>query len=1018
MTIKELGKMKTFIFFFIPLLFVLHLFAGTTGKINGVVKDADTGEPLPGANVLIDGTTMGASTDLDGFYTILNVPPGRYTLKVTFVGYNDAVIKDVKVEIDLTTRIDVNLKSTVMSTEEVVVVAQRPVVQKDISNSQTNLEVEKIEALPVTTVNEALTLQAGIEQSTRGIIIRGGGANQVVFMIDGFSTNDERSNYPNTSIALGNIVEMQVQTGGFNAEYEQARSGIVNVITQEGHRDRYSGYINYKYRAPAPKHFGISVYDPYSFFNRPYFDPDVMWTGTDNGAWDEYTRNQYISFAGWEEVANATLRDKDPNNDLTPEEAFRLFRWYHRRDGEIKKPDYTFEAGFGGPVPFLSKPLGNLRFYLNHYRNREMFVFPLSRDSYSENNTQIKINSDLSPAMLLMFAASYGEVSSVSPYNWTPPTGRVLRGVEEVANLTSSSVTGMAIPFMPGYFSPSSIYRGVFDVKFTHTLSPKTLYEVKLQYKYSKYKTFQTEPRDTTKKYEIFPGYFVDEAPYGYWGYALNGVGDMHLGGWMNLGRDKSKNSTTTFKFDYISQINKWNEIKTGLSFVYNDFDIYSYTDSPSMSTWRRTLIYHIFPYRLGLYLQDKMEFEGFIANLGFRVDYSDPNSDFYVLDTYSKYYGVGYGNRIDEAPKEKAKSSLVISPRLGISHPITENSKLYFNYGHFRSEPFSSYRFRLQREYNGQVTYMGNPNMIPEKTVAYEVGYEHSLFNEYLIKVAGYYKDVTNQPGWIYYEGLKDISYYRAANNNYEDIRGLELTLQKRYGQWFSGFINYTYDVRTSGYFGLLEYYEDPKAQREYLRQHPPMTRRHPLPYARVNLEFHTPENFGMNVHRFYPFGNWRLNILGNWKTGSFYTYNPHNQPGVADDTQWRDWYNVDLKITKTVQFSRYKVSLYMDVRNVFNFKYLSRAGFSDNYDWQDYLQSLNFPWETGDEQGHDRIGDYRPAGVAYDPLEPNPDNDPVISARNAERKKKKSYIDMPNIKSLTFLNPRNVLFGLSIRF
>ncbi len=999
-------------------IWIFNLFAGTTGKIAGIVKDADTGEPLAGANIIIEGTTLGASSDMDGFYTILNVPPGTYTLKVLYIGYNDAVIKNVVVQVDLTTRLNIALKSKIMSSEEVIVVAKRPVVQKDVAHSQLSLKAATIQALPVGTVVDAIGLQAGIEISARGPVIRGSSPNQVVFMIDDFSTNDERSNYPVTTVSIGNIKEVQVQTGGFNAEYEQARAGIVNIVTAEGDRQKYSGYVSVRYHPPAPKHFGISIYDPYSFFNRPFLDPAVMWTGTENGNWDEYTKNQYISFQGWEAVSEATLRDNDPTNDLSPEEAVRLFRWYHRRDGEIKKPDYIFDVGFGGPVPFISKKLGDLRFYATHYRNQEMFIFPLSRDSYQEQNTQIKINSDLSSAMNLLLMASYGEIASVSPYNWTPPTGRVLRTVEEVADLPNSAPTGMAIPYMPGYFSPTSIYRGMFSAKLTHQLGKKTFYEVKFQHKYSQYKTYQTQLRDTTKKYEIFPGYFVDEAPFGYWGYAETGVGNMHLGGWMNLGRDKSRNSTTVLKFDLMSQINKWNLLKTGLSFTYNDFNIYSYTDNPSMSTWRRTMIYHIFPYRVGFYVQNKMEFQGFIGNLGLRVDYMDPNTDYYVLDPYSKYYGVTYGNEIDQAPKKRAKASLVLSPRLAISHPITENSKLYFNYGHFRSTPLSSYRFRLQREYNGQVTNIGNPNMTPEKTIAYEVGYEHSLFNTYLIRIAGYYKDISNQPGWIYYEGLKNISYYKAANNNYADIRGLEFTFIKRYGRWFSGFINYTYDVRTSGYFGLLAYYEDPKRQREYLKQNPVMQRRHPLPFARANLDFHTPANFGSKIGSLYPFADWRLNILANYRTGSYYTYNPYQKPGVSDDTQWRDYYNVDLKISKTMKLNRFQLTLYVDIKNLFNLKYMSYAGFSDRYDWLDYLESLNFPWETGDEKGNDRIGDYRPPGVAYDPLEPNPNNDPEISARNAERKKKKSYIDMPNFKSLTFLNPRAYYFGITIRF
>ncbi len=103
--------------------------------------------------------------------------------------------------------------------------------------------------------------------------------------------------------------------------------------------------------------------------------------------------------------------------------------------------------------------------------------------------------------------------------------------------------------------------------------------------------------------------------------------------------------------------------------------------------------------------------------------------------------------------------------------------------------------------------------------------------------------------------------------------------------------------------------------------------------------------------------------------------------------------------------------LQLYADANNIFNFKFLSSAGFSDTYDLQDYLASLHFSWETGDQKGNDRVGTFRPAGVAFEPLEANPDNDPAIRARNDRRLENKSYIDMPNFTSLTFLNPRDVL-------
>ncbi len=1008
---------KLILFLSIFLITVNYLFAGTTGKIKGKVIDAETAMPLPGVNIVVVGTTLGASSDENGNYTILNLSPGYYTLKFSMIGYANYVIKNVKVSIDLTTNVNAKLKTEVIAGKEVVVIAQKPVVRKDVSNSQMNINSKVIHNLPVQSVDAVLTLQAGIEQGANGILVRGGSSNQTVFMVDGLSQNDERSNIPYTGVSLSSVKEVQIQTGGFNAEYGNLRSGLINVITKSGNSTKYSGTISVGFAPPAPKHFGKSIYDPYSYFNRPYLDPDVAWTGTNNGAWDEYTKKQYPNFEGWNAIADATLEDDDPTNDLTPIGAQNLYKWQHRRQGDIKKPDYTIDAGFGGPVPFIGKMLGDLRFYLSFVKEQDMFIYPLSRDNFGQNHTQLKLNSNLTKNIRLELSGLYGEIHSVSPYNWkTTPTGRVLRSTSEIANL----VNGSSILYMPGYYSPSSIYRTFVSAKITHVISNKTFYEVKVQHKINRYKTFQMPLRDTSKIYEPVPGYKVDEAPFGYWGYSTTGIDGMIMGGWMNLGRDRSVNSTTSLKIDYLSQISFLNQLKAGIEITFNDYDINSGTYSPSMNTWTRSMVYHITPFRIGSYVQDKLEFEGFIMNAGVRFDYSSPNVNWYEFNSYDKNLGAGYGKTLEtNLPTKKTKGKLYISPRLGIAHPITNDSKLYFNYGHFRSEPESSYRFRLQRESNGLVTYIGDPNLQLEKTVAYELGYSQNLFDMFLLNIAGYYKDVTDQTGWIYYQNLNSsVTYYKAANNNYQDIRGFEITLTKTRGEWVRGFINYTYDVKTSGYFGLTKYYEDPVEQRDYLTRNPTQFKPVPQPYARANVEFITPTDFGPEINNIYPFGQISLNILANWKTGRYTTYNPKSIPGIINNVQWEDRFNMDMRLSKSFDIGMFNIQLYLDVSNVLNTKQLSFSGFANKFDYLDYLESLNFDWEEGVEHGNDKIGTVRPDNVAYDPLELNPNNDPEITKRNEQRKANKSYIDMPNIKSLTFLNPRRITIGFKINF
>ncbi len=1001
------------------------LLAGTTGKIAGKVTDSETGQPLPGVNILINGTSMGAATNADGTYAILNVPPGSYNLRFSMVGYEKTTIEGVRVEIDLTSNINASLHQKALTVGEVVVTAQHPIVIRDVSNSVYNIQTENIETLPVQTVAEVLTVQAGIQQGSSGILVRGGGANQTIYVVDGFRLNDERSNIPYSAVSLASAKDIQVQTGGFNAEYGNVRSGIVNVITKEGGRSRYTASINVNYGPPQQKHFGISPYAANSYYNRPYTDPAVCWTGTKNGAWDLYTQESYPTFEGWNAIALKTLQDNNPANDLTPLGAQRLWEYQRRRNGDISKPDYTIDAGFGGPIPFISQQLGNLRFYLSYFAERDMFVIPLSRDSYTDNHIELKLNSNITPDMKLTVMGIYGEDNSVSPYEWTTaPTGYLMRSQSEVADLLSST-DGMNVLYMPDRYSPSSIYRNVFGISLTHVLSPTTFYDISIQRNESRYSTFQTQLRDTSKIYQPVPGYFVDQAPFGYWGYSTGAIdGVMSMGGWMNLGRDQSVNSTTSLLFSITSQLDENNQVKSGFQFYYNDYNINSGTYSPSMSTWTRSLQYHIFPYRLGGYAQDKLEFQGFIANVGVRLDYSNPNTDYLNLDPYSNLFSAGAGNQItQEAPKVKANSEFYVSPRIGISHPITENSKLYFNYGHFVSEPSSSYRFRLQQESNGQVDYMGNPNMRFEKTISYELGYEQNIYNTLLMHLAAYYKDVTNQPGWILYQSINtSVNYYMAASNNYADIRGFEVTLSKVTGGWFRGFINYTYDVVTSGYFDVTQYYQDINKERAYLLLNPQQSKPVPQPYARANFEIVTPANFGPEFMGTNPLGNWSLSILANWQSGAHATYNPNNIPGVSNNVQWVDYFGVDMRLSKDfsgfANLSGVNFQIYMDVTNVFNLKYLNMAGFVDSYDYQDYLTSLRFSWETGDQKGTDKIGDYRPAGVAYDPLQANPNNDPAITAANDKRKSSKSYINMPNNESVTFLNPRHFSFGIRVNF
>jgi len=146
---------------FLILLLTSHVLAGTTGKIAGRVKGADTGEPLVGVSILIEGTTMGASTDVEGEYVIMNIPPDTYTVVASGVGLQKKRFTSVKVSVDFTTRLDIKLSTDVIALETVEVQAEAPMIRRDLTSSHTNIDAASIEALPVESVTQILSLQAG-----------------------------------------------------------------------------------------------------------------------------------------------------------------------------------------------------------------------------------------------------------------------------------------------------------------------------------------------------------------------------------------------------------------------------------------------------------------------------------------------------------------------------------------------------------------------------------------------------------------------------------------------------------------------------------------------------------------------------------------------------------------------------------------------------------------------------------------------------------------------------------------
>ncbi|GAG05193.1 unnamed protein product, partial [marine sediment metagenome] len=262
-----------------------------------------------------------------------------------------------------------------------------------------------------------------------------------------------------------------------------------------------------------------------------------------NGAWDEYTRRQYPSFVGWNQISSDLLADSDPDNDLSPTGAQKLYTWEHRRTAVNDQPDYIIDVGVGGPIPLIGKSLGDLRFFASYQREREMLLIPLTQDDYLSDSYSLQLASDISKSMKLTITGLMGTSYTVAindgdegfltnefgpndnrPYIlWTPTT--FIRTPEEIAKTTAERRSGRI--FSDGWYNDAMISHKSIGAKLTHTINPNTYYDLSLEHISRKYKTGPIDERDYTKNNEIIPGYFVDESPYGWSPYSKSALGDV-----------------------------------------------------------------------------------------------------------------------------------------------------------------------------------------------------------------------------------------------------------------------------------------------------------------------------------------------------------------------------------------------------------------------------------------------------------------------------------------------------------
>ncbi len=938
----------------------------TTGGISGVITDAQSGEPVVGATVMVMGTSLGASTDVDGRYMIINVPVDTYTLQLSSVGYATVEISNVSVSLDLTT-----YQSQTMSSEAtdigttIRVVAERKLIIEDKTTSVNIVTRDELLAMPTRGFEQVVGIQnsvvrmnsnAGVRQ--RGfragtatgseINMRGGRPSEVAYYVDGFSQQDPLTGISTANINNNAIKEVQVTSGAFSAEYGHVASGIVNVTTNSG-GDEYHGNVEVLTDNLAGE-FG------YDSFDHNYYSGDF--SGPIPGLTDGF-----FFFSG----ERRYLGDREPSSkmyDITAEfgladdlanpwrkPANSLAGWSYQ--GKI---DYNFspnlKLGLSG-----NGSIDKWQRYTHNYLNPDYLEQIRYSRLYEDKNLGLnaKITHTLNAETFYNFSAS-----------WFQTTRFLGDGV--IWDDYDSYERAFANPEQDAY--------QLFQEGTTHWLSDDT-------------------------SLHITPGSDEDSL-LGYDPHYYNNFLDRrsaYLGLKGRITSQVNSSNTVTAGFDFQRHtLRRYRDLNPTTTGGYSARNINNYgfdtlgnvvdSDNYEASTKH--------PMNLGVFVQDRLEYRGLIVQVGLRFDYFDYKA-LGLIDPELPFDPGGNGMAdvfIDEGDLEATEKFTRISPRLGISFPISDKTQMHINYGIFYQRPdltnlYTNYNFMSARLGAGSYFPFPSPKLEPETVTQYEVGMDHQLGENVAFNLTAYYKDV-KELTQIFHQAAIPTAYDYYSNEDFGTIKGVDFSLNMRRTRGISASLRYSLSYASgTGSFSQSTYniaWKNPGAT-------PKVT--NPLDYDQRHsiigmMDFRTGDGEGPRIGEYYPLENLGFNVLFQMASGLPYTPSlvydavasksvAQNPTGPINSAHMPWTMSLDIKVERKFTVAGYEVIPYLVVKNLLNHENITTVyeGTGKPYS-TGYLESAEGQVRADDTFELDHFEDTRGEQFAYryDLLQNDPTN------------------------------------------
>ncbi len=959
------------------LFLVAPLLAGS-GKIAGTVRDAGNGNLLPAASVRVVGSKHGAVCDQSGRFFILNVPSGIYSVRASYVGYADVVVQDVRVSLDLTSSLNFELLSTEIRVAEMVVRAERPIIDKNATNAVRIVGGAELEALPFRGVQNALAIQAGVVEDEGRLHVRGSRADEVAYFVEGANVRNPITGFSAVTLIDEALQEVQLQAGGFNAEYGGANGGIVLqelrtagsgwdvgfVLESDRISSKYKkrlGTYSYGYGGQVltmsgPVLGNQNVRGLVAAQRRVRDSRPVFWHGfrfedlVDTG--DRGGRIHWANGATPDTVG--VLRMKPGNIDHTGRSqvdvnANLLFDYLPiqlRVTGL-----YTFDEIELNPAP-VRNMLNTRRLPISESSSG---LLNLKATHVLDASTFLQLQASFYKQRRETFDSSLG--SSFMVYNDSAAVADVLsQGISYARQGAPPQPYDMnGFPFSrPG--TPTSFANG--SERSSAFSKEEDTYaggggSVTKQHGQHQVRAGLDLQRWTSRRYLVVLSslrsgiqntYPNLEAVYQRYYAGEISEGEI-LGGLIDAAKAAPEGEGDLADFrDFMRNTSR------GDFFGYDEFG--RRKDTNGLEGPRHPLL-------ASAYLQDKLEYDDLIVQAGLRWDYFDADSWRFVdpaapvrdQDRFTVVVrddSVGTYTGVPDAPiMRKTRSFSEISPRLGFSFPVSERTVFHVQYGRFSQMPAMRSMFRggigLALELGGQnfIPFPTAFDVEPVRTTQYEIGVGHQFHDKASFDLTGFYRDVKGQlqlQRQRLSAGAVDASAYNfLQNGDFATTRGLELTLRMRRTQRLLTQFDYTLsDARGTG-----STLNSAVAGVENNTNLPTVVS--PLDFNQrhkgsLMLDYRFPEDEGGPILR-----RLSLNLLMRFTSGHNYTLvtgsigqrgpelggilasdDPRSrQPLESINSSTTPWtFNVDLKIDRGFGLFGSKATAYVYVQNLFDRK------------------------------------------------------------------------------------------------